>query len=166
MNKHRDFETIYRATFNALSKHVYFKVAKMSDAEDIVQDVYLDYYRYIQAQDKVIENVQAYLIQIANNKLSHYYKDKASFASIEDDGHIVDQTEDPLQLEHNVLDKATLDQIYAEIMNLDEVDQHIMLGYYRFGLNYRELSEKLEMPESTIKSRASKIIEQLRERFK
>ena len=72
MNKHRDFETIYRATFNALSKHVYFKVAKMSDAEDIVQEVYLDYYRYIQAQDKVVENVQAYLIQIANNKLSHY----------------------------------------------------------------------------------------------
>ena len=25
MNKHRDFETIYRATFNTLSKHVYFK---------------------------------------------------------------------------------------------------------------------------------------------
>ena len=118
MNKHRDFETIYRATFNTLSKHVYFKVAKMSDAEDIVQEVYLDYYRYIQAQDKEIENVQAYLIQIANNKLSHYYKDKASFASIEDDGHIVDQTEVPLQLEHNVLDKATLDQIYAEIMKL------------------------------------------------
>ena len=54
MNKHSDFETIYRATFNALSKHVYFRVAKMSDAEDIVQDVYLDYYRYIQSQDKVI----------------------------------------------------------------------------------------------------------------
>lgn len=166
MNKHSDFETIYRATFNTLSKHVYFKVAKLSDAEDIVQEVYMDYYRYIQAQNKEVENVQAYLIQIANNKLSHYYKDKASLVSIEDDGNTFDQSEDPLQLEHTVLDKATLDQIFSEIMNLSEVDQHIMLGYYRFGLNYRELSEKLDMPESTIKSRAQKIIENLREKFR
>ncbi len=166
MNKHSDFETIYRATFNTLSKHVYFKVAKLSDAEDIVQEVYMDYYRYIQAQNKEVENVQAYLIQIANNKLSHYYKDKASLVSIEDDGNIFDQSEDPLQLEHTVLDKATLDQIFSEIMNLSEVDQHIMFGYYRFGLNYRELSEKLDMPESTIKSRAQKIIESLREKFR
>jgi RNA polymerase sigma-70 factor (ECF subfamily) len=166
MNKHSDFETIYRATFTTLSKHVYFKVAKMSDAEDIIQEVYLDYYRYIQAQDKDVENVQAYLIQIANNKLSHYYKDKAMMLAIEDDNRVFDQTEDPLQLEHTVLDKATLDQIFDEIMHLDEVDQHIMLGYYRFGLNYRELSEKLDMPESTIKSRAARIIEQLREKYK
>lgn len=166
MNKHSDFETIYRATFNTLSKHVYFKVAKLSDAEDIVQEVYMDYYRYIQAQNKEVENVQAYLIQIANHKLSHYYKDKASLVSIEDDGNTFDQSEDPLQLEHTVLDKATLDQIFSEIMNLSEIDQHIMLGYYRFGLNYRELSEKLDMPESTIKSRAQKIIESLREKFR
>ena len=166
MSKHSDFETIYRATFNTLSKHVYFKVAKLSDAEDIVQEAYMDYYRYILAQDKEVENVQAYLIQIANNKLSHYYKNKASLVSIEDDGNVFDQSEDPLQLEHTVLDKATLDQIFTEIMNLSEIDQHIMLGYYRFGLNYRELSEKLDMPESTIKSRAQKIIENLREKFK
>ena len=44
MNKHRDFETIYRATFNALSKHVYFKVAKLSDAEDIVQDLFIKFW--------------------------------------------------------------------------------------------------------------------------
>ena len=166
MNKHNDFETIYRATFSTLSKHVYFKVAKMSDAEDIVQEVYLDYYRYVLAIDKKIENVQAYLMQMANHKLSHYYKDKAMLVSIEDDGQLLDSTEDPLYLEHDVIDKATLDQIFDEIMHLDAIDQHIMLGYYRFGLNYRELSEQLNMPESTIKSRAARIIETLREKFK
>lgn len=166
MNKHSDFEIIYRATFNTLIKHVFFKVAKMSDAEDIVQGVYLDYYRYILAQGKDVDHVQAYLIQIANNKLSSYYKEKATLVNLENNDQIFDQIEDPLHLEHSVLDKATLVQIYSEIKNLDEIDQHIMLGYYRFGLNYRELSEKLEMPESTIKSRAAKIIEQFREKFK
>lgn len=113
-----------------------------------------------------VDHVQAYLIQIANNKLSSYYKEKATLVNLENNDQIFDQIEDPLHLEHSVLDKATLVQIFSEIKNLDEIDQHIMLGYYRFGLNYRELSEKLEMPESTIKSRAAKIIEQFREKFK
>ena len=50
------FETIYRATFNTISKYVYFKVAQLSDAEDIVQAIYIDFYNYI-IKKKVLLNI-------------------------------------------------------------------------------------------------------------
>ena len=76
-SKHNEvFETIYHATFNILSKYVYFKVAYANDAEDIIQNIYINYYNYIIRKNKTVENVQSYLMQIANNELSKYYKNK------------------------------------------------------------------------------------------
>lgn len=42
-----DFKNIYFATFDELSKYVYFRVNNVEDAQDIVSDVYLDYYQHV-----------------------------------------------------------------------------------------------------------------------
>jgi RNA polymerase sigma factor (sigma-70 family) len=71
-----DFETIYRATVTQVSKHVFFKVQNLQDAQDLVQDVYYDLYKHMTSCTEKIENPQAYLIQMANNQLTTYYRDK------------------------------------------------------------------------------------------
>ena len=98
MNRKEEFETIYNATFETLSKHVYFKVAKIEDAQDIVQEIYLDFYKYISSKGKHVENVQAYLIQMANNKLSHYYKDKTYETTLIKDEYLLESIEDESNL--------------------------------------------------------------------
>lgn len=163
MSKKEEFETIYRATFNILSKQVYFKVAKIEDAEDIVQEVYLDFYKYIIAKGKKVDNVQAYLIQMSNNKLSHYYKDKTVEFTVEDDQTLFNNIEEPSNLELDILEKINLDEIWTAVKTLSDIDQHILIDYYRFGYNFREISERYTMPESTIKSRCTNAIKQLKE---
>lgn len=163
MSKKEEFETIYRATFNSISKQVYFKVAKIEDAEDIVQEVYLDFYKYIIAKNKKVDNVQAYLIQMSNNKLSHYYKDKTVEFTVEDDQTLFNNIEEPSNLEFDILEKISLDEIWDAVKTLSDIDQHILIDYYRFGYNFREISERYRMPESTIKSRCTNAIKQLKE---
>lgn len=163
MNKKEEFETIYRATFNTISKQVFFKVAKIEDAEDIVQEVYLDFYKYIISKGKKVDNVQAYLIQMSNNKLSHYYKDKTVEFTVEDDQTLFNNIEEPSNLEFDTLERISLDEIWDAVKTLSDIDQHILIDYYRFGYNFREISERYLMPESTIKSRCSNAIKQLKE---
>ena len=43
MNQSALFESIYHATFKAISKYVYFNAAQSADAQDIVQNVYAHY---------------------------------------------------------------------------------------------------------------------------
>jgi len=83
---------------------VYFKVAKLEDAEDIVQEVYLDFYKYIIEKGKKVDNVQAYLMQMSNNKLSHYYKDKTVEITVEDDQTLFNNIEEPSDLEFDTLE--------------------------------------------------------------
>lgn len=165
-NTKEEFETIYNATFETLSKHVYFKVAKLEDAQDLVQEVYLDFYKYIISKGKQVENVQAYLIQMANNKLSNYYKNKTFKTTLLNEDNLLETIEDEFDLEFDVLDRITLDEIWKEIQSYSNLDQHILIDYYRFGLNFREISERYNIPESTIKSRCQKMIKELKDKFK
>lgn len=166
MNKTETFESIYRATFSTISKQVFFKVAKVEDAQDIVQEVYMDFYQYIIEKGKTVDNVQAYLMQIANNKLAHYYKDKTVEFTVEDDQALFNNISDPIDLEEEVLERISLDEIWQEVLTLSEMDQHILIDYYRFGFNFREISERYNMPESTIKSRCQNAIHLLQDKFK
>jgi len=166
MNKTETFESIYRATFSTISKQVFFKVAKIEDAQDIVQDVYMDFYQYIIEKGKTVDNAQAYLMQIANNKLAHYYKDKTVEFTVEDDQALFNNISDPNDLEEDVLERISLDEIWQEVLTLSEIDQHILIDYYRFGFNFREISERYNMPESTIKSRCQNAIRLLQDKFK
>jgi RNA polymerase sigma-70 factor (ECF subfamily) len=166
MNKTEAFESIYRATFSTISKQVFFKVAKIEDAQDIVQDVYMDFYQYIIEKGKTVDNAQAYLMQIANNKLAHYYKDKTVEFTVEDDQTLFNNISDPNDLEEDVLERISLDDIWQEVLTLSEIDQHILIDYYRFGFNFREISERYNMPESTIKSRCQNAIRLLQDKFK
>jgi RNA polymerase sigma factor (sigma-70 family) len=166
MNKTETFESIYHATFSTVSKQVFFKVAKIEDAQDIVQEVYMDFYQYIIEKGKTVDNVQAYLMQIANNKLSHYYKDKTVEFTVVDDETLFSNISDPIDLEEDVLERISLDEIWQEVLTLSELDQHILIDYYRFGFNFREISERYNMPESTIKSRSQNAIRLLKDKFK
>ena len=72
-SQHEQFDTIYHATFSQLSKYVYFKLANLNDVEDLIQNIYIDFYQYIIKKNKQVENVQSYLTQMANNEISKYY---------------------------------------------------------------------------------------------
>jgi RNA polymerase sigma factor (sigma-70 family) len=159
-----DFSTIYHATFNQVSKYVFFKVAQMSDAEDIVQSVYMNFYQYVLKKGKALDNVQAYLIQMANNELSRYYESKANqplqFSDEEVD--ILENIPDAYNLELDIFDQLEVQSIWKLVLNLAVIDQKILSARFRFELSFKEIAEQLELSESTIKTRYYRAIEQLK----
>ena len=100
------FESVYQQTYDTIAKYVYFKVPQLADAEDIVQNVYLRYYREVILKQKYVDHPQAYLLGIAANELKKFYATK-SRQPIQ-----LDSTEvDPLD---NVPDDA---DVHLEVIN-------------------------------------------------
>jgi RNA polymerase sigma-70 factor (ECF subfamily) len=163
-----DFENIYRATYTHVSKHVFFKVQSLQDAQDIVQDLYYALYRHMQQCVETIENPLAYLVQMANNELSKYYKDKAlrPVTIIDDEIDLFESIPDNYELELDVLDKTVADQLWVEINRLPDLERNLLVARFRFDLNYYEIAKQYNLPETTIKSKVYRSLEILKKKFR
>ena len=162
-----DFEAIYKATATRLSKHVFFKVQNLEDAQDLVQDLYFELYKHMQQSTERIDNPQAYLIQMANNALTRYYKDKLRrpVTLMDDETDPFINIPDDLDLEQDVLDKLTADALWTSINALGEPEKSFMIARYRFDMSFVDLAQAFDCPETTIKSKVYKVLDNLKKKF-
>lgn len=164
----QDFEAIYYANNARISKYLIFKVQNMQDAQDITQDVFFAFYKIMMKSTTVIENPHAYLMQIANNELTRYYKKKSEQEiTIDpvDELELIDSIPDDFELELAVLDRLSIDEVWEAIKQLSETEQTIMAARYRLDLTYQEIAEKLSLPESTVKFSIYRSIEKLKKKL-
>lgn len=163
-----DFDAIYHATFPQVSKFVHFKVADLDDAQEIVQNVYLDFYRYICKNDKQLDNVSAYLVSMAKNELTRYYKTRSETPVVldDEDNMMLDQIPDDQDLELEVLNSLSTQEIWDIIETMTNLDKQILIAHYRFDLPFSEIARSMNMPGSTIRSRHQAAIETIKSRIK
>lgn len=161
------FETIYRATFNTISKYVYFKVAQLSDAEDIVQAIYFDFYNYIIKKNKSVENVQAYLTQMANHELSKYYKTKNELPITfsEENLRVLENIQDESDLEFEILNSNDSNKVFTLVKNLSLIDQKILGARFRYDMTFKEIAQLLSLSENTIKTRYYRALKELKQLY-
>jgi RNA polymerase sigma factor (sigma-70 family) len=167
MNQSALFETIYHATFKAISKYVYFNSAQLADAEDIVQNVYAHFYHSVIQKDKTVENPQAYLMTMAKHELALYYKDKASQAVQldEETTSAFENIPDETDLALETIERFSVDQIYKQIETMDPLDQKILGGRFRYELTFAEIAKAVEISENTIKTRYYRAIQSLKQKL-
>jgi len=167
MNHSELFETIYRATFNPVSKYVYFNAAQLADAQDIVQNIYAHYYHSVIQKDKTVENPQAYLMTMAKNELALYYKDKAiqPIQLDEDAQSAFENIPDETDLALETIEKFAVEAIYQQISTLDPIDQKILGGRFRYELTFAEIAQSLNLSENTIKTRYYRAIQVLKDKL-
>ena len=71
MSAHRSFEyfeKIYTQTYTEILKFIICKCSNLDDVNDIIQDVYLEFYNVLETNKK-IENYKSYFLGIAKNKV-------------------------------------------------------------------------------------------------
>lgn len=161
------FETIYRATFNTISKYVYFKVAQLSDAEDIVQAIYIDFYNYIIKKNKIVDNVQAYLTQMANHELSKYYKSKNELPITfsEENLKVLENIQDESDLEFEILNSNESNILFSLVKNLAILDQKILGARFRYDMTFKEIAQLLSLSENTVKTRYYRALKELKKLY-
>ena len=128
-----------------LFRFAYMRVGSRADAEDIVQDVFLKFFR--SSEDLCsVRNVKHYLIRSISNACKDFHRRKHDNLPLEKaDKEIV--SDDDLKMHEEYLRitelAGTLPQEQKEILYMKCID----------GLKFREIADILEIPQATVKSR-------------
>ena len=141
-----EFEILLNECKNAVERFVRFKLLSKPDAEDILQETYLTaFQKFDTLADK--SHFKAWIISIARNKCNDYYRRKAKSVDVSID----ELTEQPLTASR--YGYVEQHDVYDTLESLSENDKQIIDLFYIQGYNQSEISQRLNIPVGTVKSR-------------
>ena len=81
-----EFTKIYNDHIEQIYRFCYLKTSSRPDAEDLAQGAFLRFLEHLKKQEEEIENVRAFLYQIARNMVIDHYREKGKApVSLEED---------------------------------------------------------------------------------
>ena len=141
-----EFEILLNECKNAVERFVRFKLLSKPDAEDILQETYLTaFQKFDTLADK--SHFKAWIISIARNKCNDYYRRKVKSVDVSID----ELTEQPLTASR--YGYVEQHDVYDTLESLSENDKQIIDLFYIQGYNQSEISQRLNIPVGTVKSR-------------
>ena len=141
-----EFEILLNECKNAVERFVWFKLSSKADADDVLQDTYLTaFQKFDTLADK--SHFKAWIISIARNKCNDYYRRKAKSVDVSID----ELTEQPLTASR--YGYVEQHDVYDTLESLSENDKQIIDLFYIQGYNQSEISQRLNIPIGTVKSR-------------
>ena len=164
------FSELVRKHQMAVYRLCLHKVGNPIEAQDLAQEAFVTAYLDL-AELKDAEKFSHWLYRIASNVCHSWLrkqlgKRQIQAISLEDilelDEHPVDAAPSPqTQIEYQEL-RSSVDQAMG---TLSEKNRLVVTLYYIDGLSYQELSDFLDIPITTIKSRLNKARRHLKEEF-
>jgi RNA polymerase sigma-70 factor, ECF subfamily len=118
--------------------YVYRVLFDKSDVDDIVQEVFLSFYKAVN-RFNVNKKISPYLIQIAKNQLKMYFRSKKNHLPLKEELIIEDQS-------FNNINSAEL------ILKQFPADQKKAMELFIEGFSYNEIANRLKKPVNTIKT--------------
>lgn len=145
-NLRKTYSDIYDKHVDKIYRFIALKVKSPETAEDLCSEVFLRGWQAFKGETK-IENIQAFLYQIARNLLSDHYREssKAQLVSVEY-ASIADSRQD---LEEKAFVSSDLGQVKLALANIKEEYREVIIWYYLDELKVPEIAKILNKPEGT-----------------
>ena len=133
-------------------------LSQKEDSEDIVEDIFVKVYFKIDKFNKAKGSFKTWIYRIAKNTIYNKLKER----KIKKISYIDLYTDDK-----DVEEKYENDEIIQNAINkLKKEYKMVILLYYSKGLKYKEISEVLNIPQNTIKTRLRRAKEILKNELK
>ena len=140
-----ELESIIVREQDLLFRFAYMRVGRRTDAEDIVQDVFLKLFRSSESLSSV-RNIKHYLIRSISNACKDFHRRQQDILPLEKAEREMVSDDDLKMYEEYLRITAlarTLPPEQSEVLYMKCID----------GLKFREISDILDIPEATVKSR-------------
>ncbi len=172
MNNHSildKFNEIYDQTYTNTLKFIILHCNDLDDVKDIIQDTYLDLYKYLsKKKNTAIEDINKYIIGISKNILKKYYHSKSKNYNVisiyqnENTEMLIDTEKD---LELDFITKENIEIIWKYIKNKDRTIAKIFYAYYHLDMKINEIAFEMQLNESTVKNYIYRTIKELKKFF-
>ena len=158
-----NFTVIYDQYIERIYRFVYLKVASQEIAEDLSSEVFTrTWTQYVKSSDK-IENIQAFIYQIARNVIVDYYRKtgKVRVVSVEESSiEIIDEEYSIEEQAHTNLEIA---KIKAAIHMLPGDQQDLLIFRYIDELSVPEIAQITGKSEENVRVGVHRALKALRE---
>ena len=166
------FSEIYDKTYANTLRYVILHCNNIDDVKDIIQDTYLNFYKYLlKNKHKIesIENIDNYIIGISKNTLKNYYYSRSksqNILSFQQDKNIEMIIDIDSNLELDFVTNENVKTIWKYIYSKGTTITKIFYAYYHLGMKINEISKELQINESTVKNYIYRTINELKKIFK
>lgn len=143
-----------------LLRYASYKLGNVDDAEDAIQDSYLNVYSKIKTNDASgIENMRCYFFRTLSNICNTRAAKQSKITAVPvDECDLPDESTDDFQEEYN-----RISMLFSQLP--DEQAEVIRLRMYG-GNSFSQIAEILSVPLPTVKSRFLYGLEKIRKGFK
>ncbi len=152
------------------------KISNEDDAEDILQDVFYQFWNALQKGP--IEQAGAWLYRVAENRIIDWYRKRKpvsldamnEFSTKDEDDSILVRLEDSLtdlaELPDEILSRASFWEILNEALDDLPLEQRQVFEMYEIqGLSFKEIEKETGVPLNTLLSRKHYAVLFLRKRL-
>lgn len=160
------FNKIYDETYSDILKYIIIKCHDINDANDIIQEVYLEFWKILNKKDIDDKNIKSFLIGISINKIKKHYtviqKIKYILVSDKDEDNAIEKIKDNVDIEKLVIKKDDFNNIWDYIKHKKNQNiPKIFYLYYVLELSIKEISSTLNVTDSYVKNIIYRTIKEL-----
>ena len=162
-NYGKKFSGIYNKNVDKIYRFVFLKVGDKETTQDLTAQVFSKFLDKLR-QGSEIENVNAYLYQIARAEIANHYRAKAKYKIVSiDAGEIIDdkagQVEQEYQLSQDII---VLRQCLAD---LNDEEQNIIIWRYVEELPFKKIAQMTGKKHNTVRVIMHRALKELREKM-
>jgi len=140
------FEELLEACRRSLKRYVFYRISDREDAEDLLAAIHL---KAFEKRESLFnpESFKAWILRIASNCCSDYFRDQAYSMEIEWE----DELDEILTMNRagRSLQRAVCDTLGA----VHNSERQLLILYYFYQMPLRDIAKELNVPVGTVKSR-------------
>ncbi len=145
------FDRIYEKTYRPLLRYAIVHLSDPLDAEDALQNVYVNFYRRIEARGHAdILAPQLFLLKMLKREIVRSYRERST---AETEPLDEDVAADSLHFEDAVEARMMAGQVFDAAKALSSDSYRIFVLYYGFELSVTEIARLMKMNEEAVNSR-------------
>lgn len=163
-NPKKEFSRIYTQYIDKIYRFIFFKVNSQQIAEDLTSETFLRGWEVFKNGNPKIENISAFLYQIARNLVADFYreKNKSQVISAEEQSYLTDPR---IDLEERAKLDSDLETVRRALSQLNEDYQNAIIWYYIDGLPIQEVAHLLGRTKEATRVLITRAIKTLRNKL-
>ena len=163
-NIREEFSRIYDEYIEKIYRFVFFKVNSQEIAEDLTSETFMKCWERYKDKRDDIDNLQAFLYQIARNLVTDHYREKGRTKTISLD--CVPILDPRPNLEEKAEDNLEMENIKLALTNLKDDYQDLITWYYIEDLSIPEISRISGKSEGNVRVAIHRALNSLKDEIK
>jgi len=143
------FSKIYDEYVDKIYRFIFVKVNSQEVTEDLCSETFLRCWKIFKEDQNKIENIQAFLYQIARNLVTDHYREKGKTQIVSVD--YVPITDPGTDLEEESRNNSDFNMVKLALNGLKENHQEVIIWYYVDDLSVSEIADLTSKSEGAVR---------------